>query len=159
MDEDNNWALSMDELQRSLDKAKEVSDPKAIVVINPGNPTGSVLSRENIENIIKFAFNERLFIFADEVYQYNVYAEGCTFHSFKKVMFEMGAPYNAMEIASFMSTSKGYMGECGIRGGYAELCNIDPDVKAIFLKSISAKLCPTVIGQVIILITIIDFFM
>ena len=60
----------------------------------------------------------------------------------------MGEPYSSMELASFMSTSKGYMGECGIRGGYAEICNVDPQVKAMLLKSISAKLCPTVIGQV-----------
>ena len=40
------------------------------------------------------------------------------------------------------------MGECGIRGGYAEVVNMDPQVKAMLLKSISAKLCPTVIGQV-----------
>lgn len=35
------------------------------------------------------------------------------------------------------------MGECGLRGGYAEIVNMDPDVKALYLKSISAKLCPT----------------
>ena len=28
----------------------------------------------------------------------------------------MGFPYSEMEIASFMSCSKGYMGECGMRG-------------------------------------------
>ena len=61
---------------------------------------------------------------------------------------EMGEPYKSMELASFMSCSKGYMGECGIRGGYAELCNIDPAVAAMLNKSISAKLCPTVVGQV-----------
>jgi len=112
-----------------------------------GNPTGQVLTRENMENIIKFSHKERLFIFADEVYQHNIYAEGSAFHSFKKVMFEMGAPYDKMELASFMSCSKGYMGECGIRGGYAELVNFDPEVMAMLQKSISAKLCPTVIGQ------------
>lgn len=42
----------------------------------------------------------------------------------------------------------GYMGECGLRGGYAELINLDPQVKAMYLKSISAKLCPTTLGQV-----------
>ena len=60
----------------------------------------------------------------------------------------MGSPYSEMELASFMSTSKGYMGECGIRGGYAELVNVDQEVAAMLNKSISAKLCPTVIGQV-----------
>ena len=59
----------------------------------------------------------------------------------------MGFPYSEMEIASFMSCSKGYMGECGIRGGYAEVINMDSGVMAMLQKSISAKLCPTVIGQ------------
>lgn len=39
------------------------------------------------------------------------------------------------------------MGECGIRGGYVELINLDPQVRAMFHKSISAQLCPTTIGQ------------
>ena len=43
--------------------------------------------------------------------------------------------------------SVGYMGECGLRGGYTEVVNMDPAVKAMLLKSISAKLCPTVLGQ------------
>ncbi len=121
---------------------------RAIVVINPGNPTGQVLSEQNIKDVIEFAKKENLFIFADEVYQDNVYAQGCAFHSFKKVLTNMGPPYSDMELASFMSCSKGYMGECGIRGGYAELVNLDKDVLAMLNKSISAKLCPTVIGQV-----------
>jgi len=147
LDESKGWGLSTAELQRSLDEAKKVSAPRALVIINPGNPTGQVLSRENIEEIIKFAHKEKLFLLADEVYQDNVYAEGSKFHSFKKVMTEMGPPYSNMELASFMSCSKGYMGECGLRGGYAEVINMDHKVKAMYLKAISAMLCPTVIGQ------------
>merc|ERR1712012_299753 len=145
--EERGWALDLAELERSYQAAKDKCDVKAIVVINPGNPTGQVLSRANIEAVVRFAESKKLFVFADEVYQHNVYAEGCQFHSFKKVMREMGAPYTDMELASFMTTSKGYMGECGIRVGYAEICNVDPQVKAMLLKSVSAKLCPTVIGQ------------
>ena len=65
-----------------------------------------------------------------------------------KGVMEMGASYSDMEIASFMSCSKGYMGECGIRGGYAEIVNMDTAVMAMLQKSISARLCPTVLGQV-----------
>ena len=68
MDEDNNWALDAKELQRAYDAAKNECEPRAICIINPGNPTGQVLSRENIEEIIKFAYNNRLFILADEVF-------------------------------------------------------------------------------------------
>jgi hypothetical protein len=40
---------------------------------------------------------------------------GCL--EFLQVANEMGAPFNQLEMASFMTCSKGYMGECGIRGG------------------------------------------
>lgn len=147
LDESRNWGLDIADLQRAVSEARKVSNPRAIVVINPGNPTGQVLSRDNIEEIIKFAYKEKLFLFADEVYQDNIYAEGSKFYSFKKVLIEMGEPYSNMELASFMSCSKGYMGECGLRGGYAEVINMDPNVKAMYLKAISAMLCPTVLGQ------------
>ncbi|XP_071454374.1 alanine aminotransferase 2-like isoform X2 [Hetaerina americana] len=149
LNESKNWGLDISELQRALDEARKESNPRVLVVINPGNPTGQVLSKENIIEIVKFAHKEGLVIFADEVYQDNVYAEGSKFHSFKKVMTEMGPPYSQMELASFMSCSKGYMGECGLRGGYTEVINFDPDVKAMLLKSISAMLCPTVLGQAV----------
>ncbi|XP_055297648.1 alanine aminotransferase 1 [Sitodiplosis mosellana] len=147
LNEDTNWGLDIPELERSLTEAKKECNPRAIVVINPGNPTGQVLTRDNIQNIIKFAHDHKLFIFADEVYQDNVYEKESTFHSFKKVLIEMGEPYKNMELASFMSCSKGYMGECGIRGGYVELINLEPTVKAMYQKSISAQLCPTTVGQ------------
>lgn len=47
-----------------------------------------------------------------QVYQDNVYSPDCKFHSFKKVLYEMGPEYSSnVELASFHSTSKGYMGE------------------------------------------------
>ncbi|KAK0425275.1 hypothetical protein QR680_009118 [Steinernema hermaphroditum] len=150
LDESNNWGLDQAELERSYQESLEEFDTKVIVIINPGNPTGQVLSRENIEQIIKFAHKHNLFIMADEVYQDNVYAEGCAFHSFKKVLTDMGEPFSKMELASFHSVSKGYMGECGMRGGYVELMNMDKDVYVDFKKMISAKLCSTILGQVVI---------
>ena len=67
LDEARGWALDVAELERSYQAAKDKSDIKAIVIINPGNPTGQVLSRDNIEAVIKFAADKKLFIFADEV--------------------------------------------------------------------------------------------
>nr|BBA45754.1 alanine aminotransferase [Pachyrhynchus infernalis] len=147
LDESRNWGLDIAELQRAITEARKVCHPRALVIINPGNPTGQVLTRENIEEIIRFAYKEKLFLLADEVYQNNVYAPGSKFYSFKKVLTEMGEPYCHMELASFMSCSKGYMGECGLCGGYAEVINMGPEVKAMYMKSISAMVCPNVIGQ------------
>ena len=107
LDEDNKWALDTSELERAYNECCSYSNPRVLVVINPGNPTGQVLSRENIENIIRFAHKKKLYIIADEVYQDNIYDKNCCFHSFKKIITEMGEPYCHMEVASFMSISKG----------------------------------------------------
>uniref|UniRef100_A0AAY4E900 alanine transaminase n=1 Tax=Denticeps clupeoides TaxID=299321 RepID=A0AAY4E900_9TELE len=151
LDESNNWSLAVGELRRALEAARKHCNPRALCVINPGNPTGQVQSRQCIEDVIRFAAEENLFLMADEVYQDNVYAEGCQFHSFKKVLFEMGPKYSEkVELASFHSTSKCYMGECGFRGGYMEVINLDPAVKAQLTKLVSVRLCPPVPGQALL---------
>ncbi|XP_014674595.1 PREDICTED: alanine aminotransferase 2-like [Priapulus caudatus] len=148
LDEETNWSMHVSELKRAITEARAVCNPRAICVLNPGNPTGSVLTRQNIEDIVKFAHDEKLVILADEVYQDNIYAPDREFHSFKKVISEMGGEYAKQELASFHSVSKGYMGECGYRGGYCEYVNFHPEVVAMLRKSLTAKLCPSVSGQV-----------
>lgn len=151
LDEEDCWALSVDELRRALRQAREHCTPRVLCVINPGNPTGQVQSRQVIEDVIRFAAEEKLFLMADEVYQDNVYAAGCQFHSFKKVLFEMGPAYSDLvELASYHSVSKCYMGECGYRGGYVEYVNLDPGVKAELVKLVSVRLCPPVSGQAVV---------
>lgn len=151
LDEDRCWGLDVAELKRALSAARTHCNPRVICIINPGNPTGQVQSRQCIEDVIRFAKEEHLFLMADEVYQDNVYAEGCKFHSFKKVLFEMGPEFSStVEMASFHSTSKCYMGECGFRGGYMEVINMDPEVKAQLTKLVSVRLCPPVTGQALL---------
>uniref|UniRef100_A0A915PKV4 alanine transaminase n=1 Tax=Setaria digitata TaxID=48799 RepID=A0A915PKV4_9BILA len=147
LDESNNWSLNISELERAYKESLKEYDTRVLCVINPGNPTGQVLTKENVEQIIKFAYKNKLFLLADEVYQDNIYGEGLKFYSFKSVMKSMGKPFSELELCSFHSCSKGYMGECGLRGGYAELINIDPDVFVHLEKMTSAKLCSTVLGQ------------
>ncbi len=40
LDEDNCWSLDISELQRALQEAKKHCSPRALCIINPGNPTG-----------------------------------------------------------------------------------------------------------------------
>uniref|UniRef100_A0AC35TPZ6 Alanine transaminase n=1 Tax=Rhabditophanes sp. KR3021 TaxID=114890 RepID=A0AC35TPZ6_9BILA len=151
LNESTNWGLDVSELERAFKQTPADFENRVICIINPGNPTGQVLPKQMIVDIIKFAFAKNLFILADEVYQDNVYATGSKFHSFKSVLMEMGEPYSKkVELASFHSVSKGYMGECGLRGGYVEFVNLDKDVYVEFKKMTSAKLCSTVLGQVVI---------
>lgn len=146
LDEENDWQLSEAILSESLASAKrEGIHPVGLVVINPGNPTGAVLSRENVAMIIRFAQRHGLALVADEVYQENVYAAGCVFHSFAKVMHGLGD--TDTPLFSLHSVSKGFLGECGHRGGYLELRNIPQDVLGEFIKLQSISLCANVPGQ------------
>ncbi len=146
LDEAHHWQLKEEALASSLAHARAGGTrPVAIVVINPGNPTGAVLTRENIAMVIRFARANGLSIFADEVYQENVYAPDRRFHSFAKVMHELGE--KTVSLFSFHSVSKGFLGECGHRGGYVEFRNIPDDVLAELAKLQSVSLCAGVAGQ------------
>ena len=46
---------------------------RGLVFINPGNPTGQCLSKDNLQDLIKFAYEERVALMCDEVYQENIY--------------------------------------------------------------------------------------
>jgi len=117
--------------------------------INPGNPTGQILTKETMEVILKFAHERSLMVFADEVYQDNIWSEK-KWYSFREVLKKMPEPYcNDVELASFHSASKGFMGECGMRGGYMELVNMDPVVHQMINKTAGISLCSNTAGQVV----------
>mgnify|MGYP000183158798 FL=1 len=146
LDEANGWKLSRPMLEASLAKAKaEGTHVKGICVINPGNPTGAVLDEANIEMIIDFARAHDLSILADEVYQENIYLAGDEFTSFAKVLHQVEA--KDVSLFSFHSCSKGFLGECGVRGGYFEYRNVPEDVAAQILKLQSVSLCANLAGQ------------
>jgi alanine transaminase len=147
LDEGHAWKLSRQLLEESLQAAaREGTEVRAICVLNPGNPTGSVLDCANIGMIIEFARAHDLAILADEVYQENIYLRGDRFTSFARVLTESGE--RDVSLFSFHSCSKGFLGECGQRGGYMELRNIPADVVAQVTKLQSVGLCANLSGQV-----------
>lgn len=147
LDEANNWKLNHEMLEDSIAKATAKGiKVKAICVINPGNPTGSVLDEKNIEMILEFAQKHGLSVLADEVYQENIYLAGDKFVSFAKVLHRKG--FKDVSLFSFHSCSKGFMGECGVRGGYFEFRNVPDDVATQILKLQSISLCANLAGQV-----------
>lgn len=157
LDESEGWGMKLDELKRSLNEARSMGvDVRAFVLINPGNPTGSILSVDNLRDLIKFCRDEGLIILADEVYQENIYdSESKPFQSVKKVLMEMGGQYSqTVELISFHSTSKGLLGECGRRGGYFECHNLDRGVMDELFKVASVSLCSNVMGQVMVLLMV-----
>lgn len=153
LDESQNWGTDLESVRSAYKKAiDEGTDVRAIVVINPGNPTGGSLTAEEISGILEFAASNRLAVLADEVYQTNVFTG--SFVSFKQALRELQAKhpdkYDHVELASLHSISKGMVGECGHRGGYMELIGFDEKVVEQIYKFISIQLCPPVIGQCLV---------
>ncbi|KAI9829279.1 MAG: hypothetical protein M1826_005743 [Phylliscum demangeonii] len=153
LDESKDWGTDVESITSALRKAQsEGIDVRAIVVINPGNPTGASLSEADVRAVIDLAAKEKLVIMADEVYQTNIFRG--KFTSFKKglrdAQKEVPQKYDSIELASLQSISKGMVGECGHRGGYFELVGFDPEVVAQIYKFISISLCPPVIGQCLV---------
>ncbi|KAM0843260.1 hypothetical protein ACQ4PT_057827 [Festuca glaucescens] len=62
---------------------------RAMVIINPGNPTGQCLSEANLREILNFCYQENLVLLADEVYQQNVYQDERPFISARKTVDEI----------------------------------------------------------------------
>ena len=158
--EERCWALEVPELERSLAEARARGVcVRALVVINPGNPTGNVMSEANMREVAAFAAAHGLVLLADEVYQANVWAPGKDWVSFKRVAAGMGLidPARPLEhgpgrlqLASIHSTSKGFTGECGRRGGYLELLGFDEGVRGELYKLASLSLCSNTLGQILV---------
>jgi len=149
LDEANDWALNTSEVVRALEEARKKGiNVRGIAVINPGNPVGNVMAEDNIKEIVDLCAKEQLVVMADEVYQDNIWDDNRSFHSFKKVMCDMGEAASGLQLASFHSISKGFTGECGMRGGYMEVANFDEEVKEQMYKYQSICLCSNLMGQV-----------
>lgn len=150
LDESANWGLDMNNLRDAVQQAAfRGITVRAMVIINPGNPTGQCLSIANLKEIVQFCIRENIVLMADEVYQQNIYQDERPFISARKVLFDMGPQMSKeLQLVSFHTVSKGYWGECGQRGGYYEMTNIPPETVDEIYKVASISLSPNVPAQI-----------
>lgn len=149
-DEEDGWTLGRANLEKPLRAAAaDGVEVKAIVVINPGNPTGALLDKKSMREVVDVAREWGLAIIADEVYQENTY--GQDWYSFASIIGDESIP-----LFSLHSVSKGFYGECGHRGGYMEVRHAPPvvgtslDLRDILIKQASVNLCPNTMGQFLV---------
>ena len=62
------WAFSVDEVERAI-----TPRTRAIIVNSPGNPSGKVFSRQELESLAAIAQQKDLLVFTDEIYEYFLY--------------------------------------------------------------------------------------
>jgi aspartate aminotransferase len=111
---------------------------KAIMICNPGNPTGYLYAKEELELLKNLAVKHDLFLFSDEVYKEFCY-DGAEYTS---VMHLTGADNNIILLDSI---SKRYSA-CGARIG--ALITKNKEVMQAALKFAQARLSPPTFGQV-----------
>ena len=95
-DEDSGWEPDLDDLAARINVRT-----RAIVVINPNNPTGAVYSRATLEAIADLARRHGLVIFADEIYD-KLILDG-------EPHFSMGALAPDVPVVTFGGLSKAYL--------------------------------------------------
>ena len=111
---------------------------KAIMICNPGNPTGYLYSREELESLKDLVLRYNLFLFSDEVYREFCY-DGKAYTS---VMHLEGLDQHTILLDS---VSKRYSA-CGARIG--ALISKNKEVMTTALKFAQARLSPPTFGQV-----------
>ncbi len=103
-DESADWFPDIDDI-----KSKITDRTKALVIINPNNPTGAVYSRELLQQIIEIAREHELILFADEIYDKILYDDA------KHV--PLASLCNDLLILTFNGLSKNYR-LAGFRAGW-----------------------------------------
>ena len=68
LDPNNNWAFNVEQFKQSIN-----NKTKALILCNPANPTGMVIPKETLDEIVKIVVENNIFVFADETYGYLVF--------------------------------------------------------------------------------------
>jgi len=135
-DEANEWNPDLADI-----RSKITEHTRAIVVINPNNPTGALYSNEILNEIIQVARERQLIIFADEIYDKMLY-DGASHTS-------MASLANDVLFVTLNGLSKNYRA-CGYRAGWMVLSgekkHAQDYINGLTILA-SMRLCSNVPGQ------------
>ncbi|MBY0687247.1 pyridoxal phosphate-dependent aminotransferase [Microbacterium marinilacus] len=135
-DEQNGWQPDLEDI-----RAKITPQTKAIVVINPNNPTGAVYTRETLEGIAQIARENSLLVLSDEIYD-RILFDGA-------VHLPMATVAPDLLVFTFNGLSKTYR-VAGYRSGWLVITGPKDHAKG-FLEGVqllaSTRLCANVPAQ------------
>jgi alanine-synthesizing transaminase len=138
-DEATDWLPDLADIESKITK-----NTRAIVVINPNNPTGALYPTETLIGIIKIARKHGLIIYADEIYDKVLYD--------KAEHVSMASLAEDVLFVTFNGLSKNYR-TCGYRAGWMVISG-DKSHAADYIEGLnmlaSMRLCANVPGQLAI---------
>ncbi|ABP33657.1 pyridoxal phosphate-dependent aminotransferase [Polynucleobacter asymbioticus] len=135
-DESKEWAPDLADLRKKI-----TPSTKAIVVINPNNPTGAIYSKEVLVELTQIARENGLILFADEIYDKMLY-DG-------EKHLSLASLSTDVVIITFNGLSKNYR-SCGYRAGWMVVSG-DKEMVRDYIEGLnmlcSMRLCANVPGQ------------
>ncbi len=131
--ESNGWKMTAEEFQDAM-----TPRTKMVIINSPGNPTGAVYSREELEAITEVCVDEDILILSDEIYEKLTYdgAEHISTASLSQAVYDLTITVNGFSKAYSMT---------GWRLGY--LGAPEPIAKAIDAIQSHSTSCPTSFSQ------------
>lgn len=130
LDESNGWQPDVDDIRKKIN-----SRTKAIVLINPNNPTGSVCSRETLQSLANLAIEHNLLVISDEIYD-KLYFDGNKHTAIASLSEDLPA-------VTFSGMSKNYVVP-GFRVGWG-VASGKPKIMHEFLEAVNrilrARVC------------------
>ena len=136
LDESNGWQPSLDEVRSLITKRT-----RALVLINPNNPTGSIMPDEVTRRLLELAAENRLLVIADEVYRELCFGEPPT------PSCVLAQPFD-LPLVTLESLSKTHMVP-GWRIGWMRFTNADKikDLTQAIMRLASGRLCSSTPAQ------------
>lgn len=136
-DEQQNWFPDVNDIK------KKITDrTKAILLINPNNPTGVLYSKEAVLEILEVARQNNLLVFSDEIYDRIIYGG--------KQHFSSAALAPDLRVVTFNGLSKSHI-VCGFRCGWMVFSGPDRDLIRDACSRISSmRLCGNALTQLVI---------
>ncbi len=135
-DESKEWAPDLADLRKKI-----TPQTKAIVVINPNNPTGAIYSKEVLTELTVIAREHGLILFADEIYDKMLYDQ--------EKHISLASLSTDVVTITFNGLSKNYR-SCGYRAGWMVVSG-DKEMIRDYIEGLnmlsSMRLCANVPGQ------------
>ena len=135
-DEDNNWWPDMADVENKI-----TDRTRAIIIINPNNPTGAVYPRHILEQFADLARRHDLVLFSDEIYEKILFEDAVHIHT--------ASVAGDIPVLTFSGLSKAYRMP-GYRAGWVALTG-NRSATAAYRESLellaSLRLCPNVPAQ------------
>ena len=128
LDQNYNFKFCFENLVKNFDKnIEEGKNIKAIFISNPNFPTGSVLEKKDVENILNFAYDKKLILIINRDVPEVFFRKDKEEVNFYEILNDMEEEKkkNSIKIVFYESLSNGYLFSSGLRSAFMELRNFE----------------------------------